>query len=105
MAESRNQKGNEMKATIGIGGATLHREDEDKRLGKESSVAFELRKLLNSQGWHFVNYRGIRHEMTSCKLGLIDHKAKVILWHERYAVEAAHQAFNQGSVFLQRVDI
>jgi hypothetical protein len=94
-----------MIATIGNGGATLTREAGDAKLRKESSVAFHLKKLLSAQGWHFVNYRGIRHEMTGCKLGLIDHKAKVILWHERYAVEDAAKAFNAGNVFLARVDI
>lgn len=94
-----------MLATIGSGGATLHKEAGDAKLRKESSVAFHLKKLLNAQGWHFVNYRGIRNEMTGCKLGLIDRKAGVILWHERYSVEDAAQAFNRGKVFLARVAI
>ncbi len=94
-----------MKATITASGATLYRETGDKRLSKKSTVGFELKKLLNAQGWNFVQYRGIKNEMTSCKLGLIDHKAGVILWHERYAVEMAHQAFNEGYVFLLRTDV
>lgn len=94
-----------MHATIGIGGATLHKDASDANLRKESSVAFHLKKLLNADGWHFMNYRGIRNEMTGCRLALIDRKAGVILWHERYAVENAAQAFNRGKVFMLRSSV
>lgn len=95
-----------MKATIGIGGATLHREPGDKAISHESTVGYHLKRLLNEQGHKFVRMNPSRHGLTGCKLGLIDHKAGIILWHERYAVEAAHQAFNrEGKVFLQRVEV
>jgi hypothetical protein len=59
---------------------------------------------------HLVPYKFVRmypfkHGLTSCRLGLIDRKAKIILWHERYAIENAAAAFNQGSVIFQRVPL
>lgn len=54
---------------------------------------------------HFVRMNPSKGGLTSCTLGLIDHKADVALWHERYAVEAAHQRSNtSGHVSFQRVD-
>lgn len=94
-----------MKATIGPGGATLHRQEGDPRLYKESTCAFHLRNLLNSQGYHFKRYNPSRENMTDCKIGLIDRKARIILWHEAYQVELAHEAFNNGALTLLRVNI
>lgn len=107
-----------MKVTIGIGGATLHREQGDKRIGKESTVVFHMRNLLNAQGYNFVRIRPENYGLTSCPSGLADHKRGIMLWHERYAIENAAEEFNKhpaslewggitgelGSVFFQRVD-
>jgi len=94
-----------MKATIGIGGATLYREDGDSSISHESTVGYKLKQLLNAQGFNFVRYNPSKENMTSCKLGLIDRKAGIVLWHERYAVEDAAKEFNSAKrVFLQRVD-
>lgn len=94
-----------MKATIGVGGATLHKEDGDKRISHESTVGYRLKLLLNSQEFRFVRYNPSKENMTSCKLGLIDRKAGIVLWHERYAIEDAAQEFNKaGKVFLMRTD-
>lgn len=94
-----------MRVTLGIGGATLHREPGDKRIGKESTVVFHMRNLLNAQAHKFTRYYPYRENMTASRLALRDRKAGVILWHERYAVENAADAFNKnGSVFFQRVD-
>jgi hypothetical protein len=94
-----------MKVTLGIGSCSLVREPGDKRISKESTVAFHMRNLLNKQGaGHFVRINPSRYGLNSCKVGLADHKAGIYLWHERYAVELAHQAFNEGKVFFQRVN-
>ena len=52
----------------------------------------------------FVRLNPSRHGLTSCKVGLIDRKANIVLWHERYAIENAATGFNRGKVFFQRVD-
>lgn len=93
-----------MKATLTKSYATLTREPGDSRISKESTVGYKLKLVLNAQSHHFVQYRGIKHELTACKLGLIDHKAKIILWHERYQIELAHIEFNAGHVTFQRVN-
>lgn len=107
-----------MKVTIGKGGATLHREQGGKRIGKESTVVFHMRNLLNAQGYNFVRIRPDKYGLTSCPSGLADWKRGIILWHERYAIEDAAEEFNKfpkshvwggepgelGSVFFQRVD-
>jgi hypothetical protein len=66
-----------------------------------------MKKLLNDPHALPINYKFVRmnpskHGLTSCKVGLVDHGAGVVLWHERYAVENAATAFNGGSVFFMR---
>lgn len=63
-----------------------------------------MKNLLNAQGHKFVRMYPDQHGLTSCRLGLIDHKAKIALWHERYAIEDAAKEFNEGKVFFQRID-
>jgi hypothetical protein len=52
----------------------------------------------------FVRMNPSKHGLTACTLGLIDHKAGIALWHERYAIENAATEFNRGKVFFQRVN-
>ena len=81
---------------------TLYREPGDKAISKESTVCFHMRRLLNLEGWDFRRIDPRRYGLTDCRVGARDRKRKVYLWHERYAVEQAHVAFNQGSVTFQR---
>ena len=94
-----------MKVKMTDAGCTLTREDGDPRIAHESTTGYYMKKLLNALpiGYKFVRMNPSRHGLTSCKLGLIDHGAGIILWHERYAIEDAAKAFNGGSVFFLRV--
>lgn len=112
-----------MKAELTSSGCTLTREAGDPRISHESTTAYKMKKLLNQQfrsvpcaephcggygGNHLVPYRFVRmnpskHGLTDCRVGLIDHKAKIILWHERYAIENAATEFNNGRVWFMRV--
>lgn len=83
---------------------TLHRESGDKRISHESTVSYYMKRLLNATGHKFVRMNPSRHGLTSCTLGMIDHKQDVAIWHERYAVENAATEFNRGSVTFQRVN-
>jgi hypothetical protein len=88
---------------------TLTREPDDKLLARESQVIGIMRRLLNAQGFHFVRYDPTRESLTGCelglKLGLIDRKLGVTLWHERYMIEKAEKEYNRsGSVTFSRVN-
>lgn len=93
-----------MKANLTTEGATLVREAGDRRIYKESTVGFYLKKLLNAQGYKFTRMYPCKNGLTSCRLGLRENKQKFCLWHERYAVENAAKEFNLGSVFFRRTD-
>jgi hypothetical protein len=93
-----------MKAKLTKGGCTLVREPDDKRISHESTVGYHMKKLLNSQGHKFVRMYPNKHGLTACRLGLIEHKTGIVLWHERYAIENAATEFNRGEVYLQRVN-
>lgn len=82
---------------------SLKREPGDARLYHESAAGFRMKTALNAQGYHFVRLNPSRHGLTGCTLGLIDRKAGIILWHERYAIENAATEFNHGEVTFQRV--
>ena len=83
---------------------TLLREYGDKAISKESTVCFHMRRLLNLEGWDFRRIDPRRYGMTDCRVGARDRKRGVILWHERYQIEAAHKAFNEGHVSFQRIN-
>jgi len=84
-------------------GIELVREPKDKALSAESNVTHHLRRLLNDVGERkWVRFYPDKVGLTSCRQGLwtADKKGDVIAyWHERYQIEAAHKAFNSGSVF------
>jgi hypothetical protein len=94
-----------MRTEMTNSGCTLIREDGDPKLYHESTVGYHMKKLLNALpiGYKFVRMNPTRHGLTSCKVGLIDHGAGIVLWHERYAIENAATEFNRGKVFFQRV--
>lgn len=93
-----------MRIETSSNGITLIREDGDKRIPKESTVAFHIRNLLNGSpysGKEWVRIYPDRYGLTACKIGVANHKEGIIYWHERYAIELAHEEFNKhGRVFL-----
>ena len=93
-----------MTAELTIAGCTLKRESGDTRISHESTVVYRMKRLLNAQGYHFVRMNPSRYGLTSCRLGLIDRKAKIVLWHERYAIENAATEFNHGHVSFMRIE-
>ena len=95
-----------MRVKMTQAGCLLVKELGDPKLHHESTVGYHMKKLLNMLpiGYKFVRMNPSKHGLTSCKLGLIDHEAGIILWHERYAVENAATEFNSGGVFFLRVD-
>jgi hypothetical protein len=93
-----------MKVTLSKSGCTLIREPGDKRIGKESTVVFHMRNLLNKRGLGFRRIYPDRYGLNSCKLGLANKGNKTFLWHERYAIENAAEEFNKhGEVFFMAV--
>lgn len=91
-----------MRVTLTAAGCTLEREKGDPALSHESTTGYYMRRLLNAQGYRFVRMNPSRYGLTSCTLGLWDRKAGIILWHERYQIEAAHKAYNAGRVTFLR---
>ena len=80
-------------------GIVLFREHGDKALSHESSVTHHMRRLLNARdGGGWVRFWPDREGMTDCRQGVCNRRKRVYYWHERYAVEAAHKAFNAGAV-------
>ena len=94
-----------MKAELHQTYAVLRREPGDSRIAHESTTAYRLKLLLNAQGHHFTRMNPSRYGLTDCRVGLWDRKAGVMLWHERYQVEDAARAFNEGKVTFQRVNV
>lgn len=93
-----------MRVELNASGCTLIREDGDKRISHESTVGYHMKRLLNARGWKFVRMNPSRHGLTGCKVGMIDRKRDVALWHERHQIENAATEFNRGSVWFQRVN-
>ena len=89
------RKGKNMRIEKSNNGVTLIREPGDKAISKESTVTHHLRRLLGRPEWKrcYPNKIGL----TGCEQGVQSKTA--IYWHERYAIEQAHKAFNAGSVF------
>lgn len=83
----------------------LTRRAGDARISHESTVGYRMKLALNAAGFRFVRMNPSRHGLTACTLGLIDHKRGIVLWHERYAVEDAAKAYNNGEVVFQRVEV
>jgi hypothetical protein len=100
---------------------TLYRETGDKALSSERAVTFAIMQQLKAQGYSVKRVRGPQG-LTSCPSASILRMPKMktwknaagetiplyghsesMLWHERYAIELSYQAFNAGSVTLNRV--
>lgn len=94
-----------MRVELTTSGCTLYREPGDKRISHESTVTYHMKLKLNEQGHNFARMYPDREGLTSCRQGLKDKKAGIILWHERYAIEDAAQEFNQyKSIRYMRTD-
>lgn len=96
-----------MKIKQSENGIELIREPGDKTLSKESSVTHHLRRLLNEVGERrWVRFYPHQYGLTACTQGLrtADKGGEIIYWHERYQIEAAHKAFNSGSVFYLKAN-
>ena len=93
-----------MKAELTKSGCTLIREPGDARISHESTTAHKMKRLLNAQGYRFVRMNPSKHGLTACRVGLIDHRAGIVLWHERYQIEDAAKEFNGGGVWFMRTD-
>jgi hypothetical protein len=93
-----------MKIELTLTNCTLIREPGDIALSHESTTGYYMRRLLNARGGHFSRMNPSRHGLTSCTVGLQDKRCGIVLWHERYQIEAAHRAYNAGSVSFQRID-
>jgi len=96
-------------------GVTLIREKGDKALSHESTVTYHLRRLLNQRDRHptqdgragtWRRFDPSRVGLTSCRQGLWNGRkgaGQIVYWHERYAIEDAHVAFNRHrEVFYRR---
>jgi len=92
-----------MKIQITSSGIFLIREDGDKKLYKETSVTFHMRRLLNERdggGWRRFNPS--RYGLTSCTSGVRNITRDTWYWHGSYAIEAAHETYNDGTVFFDK---
>ena len=80
-------------------GIELIREKGDKAISHESTVTHHIRQLLNARDkvGRWTRFYPCRVSLTDCRQGV--RRGNVCYWHERYAVEAAHRAFNSGRVF------
>jgi len=89
-------------------GVELIREVGDKALSHESTATHHLRRQLNEAGIRrWARFYPHRHGLTACRQGVrtTDRTGDdVVYWHERYQIEAAHKAFNAGSVFFLRAN-
>ena len=93
-----------MKAELTPSYCELKREAGDARVYHESTVASRMRDALNAKGYNFRRMNPSQYGLTSCRVGLWDKKRKIILWHERYAIENAATELNRGSVTFMRID-
>ena len=84
-------------------GCTLYREQGDKAISHASTVTHHMRRLLRAQGYPVVRFYPDTEGLTGCRQGVINRRAGVCFWHERYAIENAAHEFNcEGKVFYQR---
>jgi len=101
-----------MKIKTSEDGIELVREHGDKAISHESTVTYHLRRLLNERdGDIWVRCWPHKIGMTDCRQGVqqmspspTGKSNNTLYWHERYAIEAAHKAFNiKGRVFFSEV--
>jgi hypothetical protein len=92
-----------MKIEEGKGVIELIREHGDKAMSHEGEPVHCMRKILNDRdGGGWTRCWPDRMGLTSCRQGLQNKKKGIVYWHDRYAIEATHKAFNQGRVFFSK---
>lgn len=83
---------------------SIGRDATEKRVPTEANLVSRILKELNNgltiKEW--VRFYPDRHGLTSCKIGIKNVKTKEVYWHERYAIEDAHTAYNRGSVYFSK---
>ena len=83
-------------------GLRIGKDSADRKVRKDSTVVFKALKCLNA-GDYRRPWRRVypdRIGLTSCRVGIRNMLTGDIYWHERYAIESASEAFNDGSLFL-----
>lgn len=82
----------------------IGRDATDKRVPKESTVVFRILEALNSGETKriWVRFFPYRHGLTCSKIGIRNTKTGEVYWHGNYAIEAAHKAFNDGELILNK---
>jgi len=87
-----------------VNGIRLGRDFGDKPIRKESTVTYHLCRILNSSGdkGRWVRCYPNRMGLTDSRQGVRNTVTQEVYWHERYQIEAAHKAFNNGSVFFNK---
>jgi hypothetical protein len=83
-------------------GIRIGRDSTDKKCRTETEVIYRVTK--NIPNAHRFNPS--RYGLTSSKIGFYIgfsiRKSKELYWHGDYAIELAHDAFNNGSLFLNK---
>ena len=84
-------------------GCTLKRNPTDPKLYSENAVTHLMKTLLIDAGVQVHRVRGPQG-LTACTqiLRLEDRLMPSDVWHERYAIESASEAYNQGEVYYRR---
>jgi len=85
-------------------GLRVGRDSDDKPARKESTVIFRALKALNAgeTRGHWSRFYPDRHGLTSCRIGVRNRTRGLVYWHGNYQIEAAHEAFNAGGLFLNK---
>ena len=86
-------------------GLSIGRDNGDKPIRKESTVIY--RALLDLNAGNHTRHRWARcypyrHGLTGCRIGMRHTKTGEIYWHGNYQIEAAHEAWNAGGLFLNK---
>ena len=80
----------------------LVRDTSDPTIQSEDEVTRTLLRLLNEwegSGWSLI--KPSDHGLTSCTQGVYNAGRKVVYWHERYQIELATEAYNNGAIWYQ----
>lgn len=79
---------------------SVGRDITDKKIYKESTVTYKIIKALNERDGIGVwkRFYPDRYGLTSCRQGFRNSRTGEYYWHERYQIESACEAFNNGGV-------
>jgi hypothetical protein len=83
-------------------GLRIGKDANDKKIYKGSTVIFHALKALNNgqnrRDW--TRFYPHRHGLTDSRIGVCNKRKKLYYWHERYQIESAHEAYNEGELYL-----